>query len=235
MSNTKPLTKGLSLPSFKNQELWQRALTHRSYANEHPPMLHNERLEFLGDALLGFVVGEFLYQQYPTFRESKLTQLRAQLVNESQLARLALALGIDRLMQLGKGAENNGERQNPSLLSDTLEAIIGAYYLDAGFEACRQFIQTLLQSALGQETTPEKPLLTKGLVDVKNQLQQWALQHQGQLPDYILLEETGPSHAREFTFAVKIQNQVYGQGKGLSKQLATKAAATAALQSLGLL
>lgn len=223
------------MPSLSNQELWQRALTHRSYANEHPPMLHNERLEFLGDALLGFVAGEFLYQHYPTFRESKLTQLRAQLVNQSQLAGLALELGIDHLMRLGKGAENNGERQNPALLSNTLEAIIGAYYLDAGIEASRQFIHSLLQSALARAATADKPLSPKGLVDIKNRLQQWALQHHGQLPEYVLLEASGPSHAREFTFVVKVQNQIYGQGQGLSKQTATKAAATAALKRLGLL
>ncbi len=225
----------LRLPTLKNQALWQRALTHRSYANENQGILHNERLEFLGDAILCFVVSDYLYHRYPTFREAKLTQLRSHLVDEVQLARFAQDLEIGDLMLLGKGAEKSGERQNPALLSNTLEAIIGAYFIDAGLEPVRVFVQALVSSMLDNPRSPEKQTLKQGLVDVKNRLQQWALGKGGELPQYVLIQENGPAHAKEFTFAVNIQGKPYGEGTGHSKQEATKAAATAALKKLGLL
>lgn len=223
-----------TLPSFKQENLWLQALTHRSYANENPGNDHNERLEFLGDAILQFVVGDFLYQRYPHFAEAELTRLRSQLVDEVQLAKFAQILKIGEFIRLGNGAKKSGEQQNPSLLSDTLEAIIGAYFLDAGLEPVREFIHTLLLGVVEEFQTTNSPSFKHNLVDVKNQLQQWALKEFGPdgLPEYFLIEETGPDHAREFTFGVRIQNKVYGQGKGVRKQEATKAAAIAALEKI---
>ncbi|MFM7572931.1 MAG: ribonuclease III [Snowella sp.] len=223
-----------TLPTFKQENLWLQALTHRSYANENPGNEHNERLEFLGDAILQFVVGDFLYQRYPHFAEAELTRLRSQLVDEVQLAKFAQILKIGEFIRLGNGAKKSGEQQNPSLLSDTLEAIIGAYFLDAGLEPVREFIHTLLLGVVEEFQTTNSSSFKNNLVDVKNQLQQWALKEFGPdgLPEYFLIEETGPDHAREFTFGVRIQNKVYGQGKGVRKQEATKAAAIAALEKI---
>ncbi|MEB3122639.1 MAG: ribonuclease III [Snowella sp.] len=223
-----------TLPTFKQKNLWLQALTHRSYANENPGNEHNERLEFLGDAILQFVVGDFLYQRYPHFAEAELTRLRSQLVDEVQLAKFAQILKIGEFIRLGNGAKKSGEQQNPSLLSDTLEAIIGAYFLDAGLEPVREFIHTLLLGVVEEFQTTNSSSFKNNLVDVKNQLQQWALKEFGPdgLPEYFLIEETGPDHAREFTFGVRIQNKVYGQGKGVRKQEATKAAAIAALEKI---
>ncbi|MFM7439070.1 MAG: ribonuclease III [Snowella sp.] len=223
-----------TLPTFKQKNLWLQALTHRSYANENPGNEHNERLEFLGDAILQFVVGDFLYQRYPHFAEAELTRLRSQLVDEVQLAKFAQILKIGEFIRLGNGAKKSGEQQNPSLLSDTLEAIIGAYFLDAGLEPVREFIHTLLLGVVEDFQTTNSSSFKNNLIDVKNQLQQWALKEFGPdgLPEYFLIEETGPDHAREFTFGVRIQNKVYGQGKGVRKQEATKAAAIAALEKI---
>lgn len=221
-----------TLPTFKQENLWLQALTHRSYANENPGNEHNERLEFLGDAILQFVVGNFLYQRYPHFAEAELTRLRSQLVDEVQLAKFAQILKIGEFIRLGNGAKKSGEQQNPSLLSDTLEAIIGAYFLDAGLEPVREFIHTLLLGVVEDFQTTNSPNFKNNLVDVKNQLQQWALAEFGVLPEYFLIDETGPDHAREFIFGVRIRDKVYAQGKGVRKQEATKAAAIAALEKI---
>jgi len=223
-----------TLPTFKQENLWLQSLTHRSYANENPGNEHNERLEFLGDAILQFVVGDFLYQRYPHFAEAELTRLRSQLVDEVQLAKFAQSLNIGDFICLGNGAKKSGEQQNPSLLSDTLEAIIGAYFLDAGLEPVQDFVHGLLLSVVEEFQTTNSPNFKNNLIDVKNQLQQWALKEFGPdgLPEYFLIEETGPDHAREFTFGVRIRDKIYGQGKGVRKQEATKAAAIAALEKI---
>jgi len=133
------------LPTFQNTQLWETACTHRSYFNEHLEVeADNERLEFLGDAVLGFLVGKLLYQQYPQMREGELSRLRSRLVNnEHQLAQFALSLSLDQYLRLGKGAEKEGTRQNPEVLSDMFEAVIGAYFLDSGIEAVQAFIEPL--------------------------------------------------------------------------------------------
>ncbi|MGK7933414.1 MAG: ribonuclease III [Microcystaceae cyanobacterium] len=217
------------LPPIPDQTLLAQALTHRSYTNEHPEMKHNERLEFLGDAILGFTVGELLYKHYPDLSEAELTRLRSKLVDATQLAKLAIQLELGKEMKLGKGAVKDGARDNPALLSDTFEAIIGAYYLASGIEAVQQYVKDLFKPILKQLTVSQNDSLPTQLVDVKNRLQQWSLAHVGVIPEYRLVEETGPDHAKEFTFEVRIQGQFYGQGKGRKKQEATKAAAQMAL------
>lgn len=214
------------LPTFNNPALRIAAFTHRSYAHEHPEAGEdNERLEFLGDAVLGFIVGRMLYQRYPHLREGQLTRLRSQLVNnERQLAEFALALGVDRHLLLGKGAERDGSRRNPDLLSDALEAIIGAYCLDAGIDAVRAFLEPLF-APVADRYVAAAHLDT----NTKGRLQEWALAAIGELPRYAIVGESGQDHGKEFTAEVWVGDRSYGRGKGPSKKAAEKAAARAAL------
>ena len=223
------------LPPIQDRQLLDQALTHRSYLNEHPGSItDNERLEFLGDAVLGFLVGELLYQTYPDMNEAQLTRLRSQLVDEEQLGKLGQELGLGEMMRLGKGAEKDRGRENPSLLNDTFEAIIGAYFLDAGIEAVRHYVQPIFRSLsenlLLSQTTPQ----SQHFLDSKNQLQQWALAELGKNPHYEIIDISGPDHAKEFTAQVYIEDKIYGIGKGRRKQEAEKRAAESALGTLGI-
>ncbi len=223
------------LPVFQNPDLLRQALTHRSYANEHPEVGEdNQRLEFLGDAVLGFLVGEMLYRTYPGMPEGQLTSLRSRLVDEGQLARMARELQLGDLVLLGRGAERDGGRQSPSLLSDTFEALVGAYFLDAGIEPLREFVVALMAAIAAQIIDRHIETDTSALMDPKSRLQQWALTHTGKVPDYMILEESGPDHAKEFIAGVQVDGQMYQGGKGRNKKEAEKQAAIAALQALAL-
>jgi ribonuclease-3 len=223
-----------NLPSFNNPSLLDCALTHRSYVNENRGATeHNERLEFLGDAVLGFVVGELLYRRYPELSEAQLTRLRSRLVDEPQLAKFAAQLGIGEIMRLGQGAIKDRGRENPSLLSDTFEAMVGAYFLDSGIEAVQEFVRSLFEDAINDLVMPESRVVSVTIIDVKNRLQQWALATHQEVPEYFLIGESGPDHGKEFTFGVRIKGQIYGTGKGRRKQDATKIAAENALKQLG--
>jgi ribonuclease-3 len=231
----------IKLPEIKNRQLLDQALTHRSYFNEHPEAIeHNERLEFLGDAILGFLVGELIYQTYPDFNESQLTRLRSQLVNETQFSKLGKALGLGNLMYLGKGAEKDRGRENLSLLNDTFEAIIGAYYLDSGIDAVRTYIipifQELATELLSNRSNNDslRDRQIDKLTDSKNRFQEWALANHGENPHYAIIKETGLDHAKEFTSQVSVKSIVYGLGKGSRKQEAEKKAAEFALKHLKL-
>jgi len=218
------------LPRFKNLQLWETALTHRSYANEHSEALEdNERLEFLGDAVLGFLVGKLLYETYPRMREGDLSRLRSRLVNnEHQLAQFALNLDLDQYLRLGKGAEKDGARHNPEVLSDTLEAVIGAYFLDSGLEAVQAFIEPLFAEVATKVASSDE--LDE---NYKGRFQEWALAYVGEIPRYYVVKETGEDHAKEFTVEVRIGKKVYGVGVAESKKTAEKRAAKAALQDAG--
>ncbi|MEB3886458.1 ribonuclease III [Lyngbya sp. CCY1209] len=227
------------LPPIQNPQLRHRALAHRSYVNEHPNAgENNERLEFLGDAVLGFLVGELLYKKSvpEPLSEAQMTGLRSALVDETQLAWLAMQFGLGEQMRLGKGALLEGGRENPALLSDTFEAYIGAYYLDAGIEAVREFI-TPLFGAIADEiiasvsaTGDRQPA---HLLDSKNRFQQWSLAELGAIPRYHIVGESGPDHAKEFVAEVRVGDRIYGVGRGRRKQDAEKRAAEDALVKLG--
>lgn len=224
----------LTLPPFKNQALLNQALTHRSYINEHPNAAdHNERLEFLGDAVLNFLSGEFLFKRYPHKPEGELTALRSALVDETQLAQFAIALAINQpgIMRLGRGAERDGGRQNPNLLSSVFEAVIGAYFLDSDsdIEKVRSYVLTLFEAVV------DDLVITTPNVNFKSRFQEWALAHVGENPQYRLISQNGPDHNRQFTSEVQVAGQPYGMGTGRKKQDAEKAAAKAALEKLGLL
>lgn len=223
----------LELPPIRDRNLLNHALTHRSYINEHNEATeHNERLEFLGDAVLGFLIGELLYKKYPEMSEAQLTRLRSKLVDETQLGKLGQQLGLGKLMRLGKGAQKDKGRENPSLLNDTFEAIIGAYFLDSGIDAVRAYVQPIFTNLAEQIVTTQSKTTKSTFVDSKNRLQQWALAHQGENPVYKIIAEVGPPHAKEFTAQVSIKGIIYGQGKGHRKQEAQKQAAEAALKQL---
>jgi ribonuclease III len=216
-----------ALLKFQNEPLLRQALTHRSYANEVPGELHNERLEFLGDALLTFLCGEYLYQRYPNLAEDELTRRRAALVDEKQLTQFAIALGLDFRMRLGRGVMQSGGFQNPNLLSSAFEAVIGAYYLDRGtLDQLRQLVWQLF------DTVPQANTQGRSNVDAKNRLQEWAQSRFKVLPQYQNTRTGGPDHAPEFLSEVSVSGQVYGQGQACGKKTAEKLAAENALSKL---
>ncbi|AUT04450.1 ribonuclease III [Nostoc sp. CENA543] len=217
---------------FRNEELLRQALTHRSYVHENPGEgEHNERLEFLGDAVLNFLSGEYLYSRHPEKGEDELTRRRSALVDEKQLAKFALEVGLDLRMRLGKGAIRDGGYQNPNLLSSTFEAVIGAYYLDndSNIEAVRAIIEPLF------DAVPEQIVVSRSNVDSKNRFQEWVQRNIGPTtPKYITTQTGGLSHAPEFKAEVYVGDQKYGEAIGKNKKEAEKAAAEDALSQLKL-
>jgi ribonuclease-3 len=227
MSELETVEAGLNL-AFHNRALLLRALTHRSYINENPdfPLEDNERLEFLGDAVLDYVIAEHLYHRFPEMREGQLTSLRAALVRTEALAQLATQIGLDRYIRMGRGEEEHGGRTRPAILCNCFEALIGALCLDQNLEAARVFITQLI------EPTLQKILMSEADKDAKSRLQELSQRYRQATPTYRTVSMHGPDHAREFTVAAMISGQVYGTGTGRSKQLAAQAAAQAALARL---
>ncbi len=215
--------------NIRDTLLLSRALTHRSYLNEHLDALEdNERLEFLGDAVLDFVVGAWLYNRYPEMPEGDLTRMRSALVHTEQLAEFARGLNLGRAMRLGRGESQGGGRERSALLCDTFEALIGALYIDAGIDAVRSFISPLLEEA------SEEILANRLNEDPKSLFQEWAQSQGYPAPRYNTRSATGPDHSKEFTVDVEINGEVFGTGRGHSKQAAAKMAAQDALNQLGL-
>ncbi len=227
MSELEAAEAGLSL-TFQDKTLLLRALTHRSYINENPgfPLEDNERLEFLGDAVLDYVTAEYLYHHFPEMQEGQLTSLRAAVVRTETLARFTLQLGLDRFIYLGRGEEDNGGRTRPAILCDCFEALLGALCLDQGLEAASTFITSLIGPTL------EEILASEADKDAKSSLQELSQKYMQITPVYRTIEERGPDHAREFTIAAVINDQSYGVGTGPNKQAAAQAAAQAALMRL---
>jgi ribonuclease-3 len=217
------------LLNLRDSRLLQQALTHRSYANENPGEGHNERLEFLGDAVLNFISGEYLYRRYPQMGEDEMTRRRSALVDESQLAKFALRVGLADLMRLGRGAIREGGMQNSNLLSSTFEAVVGAYYLDRGnLEEVRAIVHTLFDSV--PQTDPQE----RSQVNSKNLFQEWVHDHVGHTQPVYLVERIGGSdHIPEFLARVFVEKKLFGEGRGASKKEAEKQAAEDALKRLG--
>ncbi len=215
--------------NFDDWLLLSRALTHRSYLNEHSEALEdNERLEFLGDAVLDFIVGAWLYNRCPEMPEGDLTRLRSALVYTEQLAEFGRQIGLHRAMRLGRGEAAAGGRERSALLCDTFEALIGALYLDSGVEAVRKFIIPLLDQAA------DEALINHRTEDPKSLFQEWAQAQGFSTPQYVTRGSTGPDHSKQFEVDVVTNGQVYGSGLGHSKQIAAKSAAQDALRRLGL-
>jgi ribonuclease-3 len=219
----------LKLP-FRDWLLLNRALTHRSYMNEHAEALEdNERLEFLGDAVLDFVVGAWLYNRYPEMPEGDLTRMRSALVYTEQLAVFGRKIGLGKVMRLGRGETQAGGKDRSALLCDTFEAVIGALYLDAGIEAVLTFMSPLL------DETSDEILTFRKTEDPKSLFQEWAQSEGFSAPNYITRSALGPDHSKMFDVDAVVNGKVYGSGQGNSKQSAAKAAARDALLKMGLI
>jgi ribonuclease III len=210
--------------SFSNLFLLTRALTHRSYVNEHQDVLEdNERLEFLGDAILDFVAGAWLYNHFPELAEGELTRLRSALVCTEQLAEFARAFNLGSAMRLGHGEDQAGGRQKDVLLCATFEALIGALYLQNDIPTIQRFVHPMF------EQVSEQFVQSPDSRDPKSRLQEWSQGQKLGIPRYITITTSGPDHMRMFEIEVQISGKTYGRGSGHNKQLAERAAAMAAL------
>ena len=213
---------------FQDTSLLEQAVTHRSYLNEQEDdnLRDNERLEFLGDAVLDFVVTRVLFAQFPDMPEGDLTRLRSALVRTDTLAEVAARLEMGDVLRMGRGEELTGGRQRRNLLCDAFEALLGALYLDQGLDAVADFVIPRLMPMVDY-------ILSEGLhIDARSKLQEWSQAEHGETPVYMVVAEDGPDHDREFTVEVLIGDQVIAQGRGRSKQLGAQAAARAALRLL---
>jgi ribonuclease-3 len=214
------------LPNFKNQNLFDQAFTHRSYLNEaKEAKSSNERLEFLGDSILSFLVSQCLYQEYPDYNEGILTNIRSLLVNTKNLGEIAKNLGFGELLKLSKGEHEAQGRKNQSLLADSYEAFIGALFLDQGLETVSKFVNETLLVDVSELV--EK----KTFKDPKSLLQEYAQSKKKGSPLYKVVKEEGPAHAKIFTVAVFISGKQVGEGVGKSKQQAEEQAAMFALEN----
>jgi ribonuclease-3 len=211
---------------FTDKELLKKALTHSSYANEqwHNSLLCNERLEFLGDSILGMMVAEHLFKLFPDRPEGELTRIRADMVCEQALARVADKLQLGQHLLLGNGEEQGGGRKRGSILADAVESLIAACYLDGGFTAALGFIQRFVLTEV-----PQKRLHN---IDYKTALQELVQQKKSQVLTYALTGESGPDHAKEFSVQVSLNGRVVGEGIGSSKKRAEQDAARIALEKL---
>jgi len=211
---------------FNNPELLERALTHKSYANESKLREHNERMEFLGDAVLNLVVSEYLMKACPDSTEGDLSRLRAAVVSEPALATVAREIGLGDYLLLGRGEDQTGGRDKDSLLSDCLEALVASIYLDAGWEAAGGFIIRFFESVL------LKTCSSGGTIDYKTMLQELCQERIKQLPEYRVAFETGPDHRKQFEVELLVMGKVYGRGVGKNKKEAEQRAAKEAVAKL---
>jgi ribonuclease III len=211
--------------TFRNRDLLEEALTHRTFVNEAGGGKDNQRLEFFGDAVLDFLLSDLLLVQFPASREGELTRIRAALVDEASLARIATGLDLGSCLRLGRGEEKGGGREKRSLLADAFEALLAALYLDGGIEPARRVVHEQFAGLLA---------LGDGLSgrDFKTGLQERARLERGQLPRYQLKEMSGPDHDRHFVVEIFLGDELMGEGAGRTKKEAEQAAARAASERL---
>ena len=214
---------------FKDPTLLKQALVHRSYLHENPDfdLPSNERLEFLGDSLLSFVIAEKLFEDFPEISEGGMTKMRAALVRTETLARLARSLGLGNYLYLGRGEETSGGRTKQSILAGVFEAVIGAILIDHGFNACKDFILRLFTDEIG------KAAEDRLIADYKSQLQEITQARHHTAPIYQTIKEDGPDHAKEFTVEVTVDGRMIAIGRGKSKRQAETEAAQTALENMG--
>ena len=210
---------------FKDKSLLLRALTHSSYANEKGTGLDNERLEFLGDSVLGFITAEYLFEQYKNKQEGELTKKRAYAVCEKTLFEYAEKIQLGDMILLGKGEEHTGGRRRPSVVSDAFEAVIAAIYLDGGIEEAKKFVLPFIQIS-----SEENPVFK----DYKSTLQEVLQQNPTEKFEYVVVGESGPDHNKEFIVEIHMNSNVIGRGAGRSKKKAEQEAAKSALELMGL-
>jgi len=208
-------------------DLLNLALCHRSYANETGAGTeNNEKLEFLGDSVLGLVVSEHLFQELPDKNEGDLAKVKSFVVSEDSLSEIARAMKIDNFILIGKGEEFSGGRNKKALLADALEAVTGAYFIDSGFKNCRKFILSYIVDEIN------KVLENKHKKDYKTLLQEYVQRRFRTYPKYALVQKTGPDHDKTFWIEVKIKDKSYGRGDGKNKKVAEQKAASIAYRSL---
>jgi ribonuclease-3 len=213
--------------SFRDQALLDQALTHKSHVNEakHKHLKHNERLEFLGDAVLTLVISEHLAAMFPESTEGDLSKLKARLVSEVSLAAASRRLDLGALLRLGRGEELTQGREKPSILANTLEAVVAALYLDAGLEVARKFVLRIFSNELHDVQEPGGP----ALYDYKTRLQEWCQKEHDTLPHYVIVRESGPDHQKTFEVQLTVRGDVLGVGMGRTKKEAEQMAAKQAL------
>ena len=209
--------------SFKDKSLLELALTHSSYANENKLKKNNERFEFLGDSVLGFVTAEYLFTEYKNRPEGEMTKLRAAVVCEKSLFKFAEQIDLGKYILLGRGEDSTGGRNRPSVVSDAFEAVVAAIYLDGGMEAVKPYILRFIKDAVKREAS---------FKDNKSLLQEEIQKVKGNILTYEELGEEGPDHDKTFVFMVKLNGEVIGEGKGKSKKEAEQNAAGAALEKI---
>lgn len=213
--------------SFKNEALLVEAMTHSSYANEHKEMkgIYNERIEFLGDAVLELIISDWLFRQFPHFKEGQLTKLRAQIVCEDSLSMLAKECSLNEYMLLGKGETLSGGREKPAVLCDVFEAFVGALYLDKGMEEVQRFLDQVIV-----------PKIKNGryelITDFKTELQEYLQQNGTVHIRYELIKEEGPSHDKVFTVQVTVDGKKYKTASGKTKKAAEQMAAKLTMEEL---
>lgn len=214
---------------FKNKVLLRKALTHSSYANEQRArhLQNNERLEFLGDSVLGFVTADYLYNQFTELPEGELTKLRAAIVCEQALYEVAKELGIDGAICLGHGEESSGGRQRPSILADAVEALLGAIYLDGGIEPAREFVLSFIPKSA------ERARQGRMFKDYKTTLQEIVQKNRQETLEYRLAGTSGPDHDKTFDMELLLNSNVFASGQGRSKKEAEQMAAKQALALMG--
>jgi len=213
--------------TFRSIELLERALTHRSFANElQGDVRDNQRLEFLGDAILGAVITETLFSRFPDFQEGALSRIKSHLVCEATLARLAVGIALGRFIRLGRGEDSSGGRQKASVLADCYEALVAAIHLDGGFEAARAFVMK------GHEVILEEVESPRSRMDAKSRLQERLQRDHGARPHYRITGVDGPDHDRRYTAEAVFGEDTLGTGVGRSKKEAQQEAARVALETL---
>ena len=214
--------------TFKDRKLLETALTHSSYANENKKLAIscNERLEFLGDAILGQIVAEWLFRKFPNVPEGRMTRTRAELVCENSLAETSVLLGVGRVLRLGRGEEQGGGRERKSILADAFEAILAAVYLDGGRAPAEEMVKHFILEKM-------KGTVEVTFTDYKTRLQERLQRKKGQSVEYALVAESGPDHSKEFTVEVRVNGERSGLGTGRNKKEAEQAAAREALEKLG--
>ncbi len=213
--------------TFATPSLLTRGLTHRSFLNENSSASEdNERLEFLGDAVLDFVVGAWVYHHCPEMAEGDLTRMRSALVRNEQLAEFARQLDLGHTLRMGRGELASGGRERDGLLGSTFEALIGAMYLDGGLSRVDEFMEPLLRGVR------DRVIMRAEIYDPKSRFQEWAQSAKLGTPKYVTVAASGPDHARIFEVEVRIKDHTYGRGTGPSKQIAAQVAAQTALESL---
>ncbi len=214
--------------SFRNVALLREALTHKSFVNENPGHMVacNERLEFLGDAVLDLVISQRAFADYPELNEGELTRIRAELVRERNLAEVARRIELGPYLEMGRGERRSGGEDKDSLLANAVEALFGAVFLDGGYGAAQEVIEVMFLREIRLAANNEFD------VDYKTRLQELCQRVHHQTPDYVLVDESGPDHQRHYSVEVRLKGRRVGAGEGRSKKLAEQDAAKGALESL---